>query len=261
MLDKKHINWWLGDEVISPEAQSMLDNYALLGTSLTGVEKKFMIDFVDDEVISGNHYIKDYQIIFSLAGVNALVDYIGGKVATAVNAPTQDINGFGFDGATNYIDTDWNPNDDAVNYALNDCGAGAFMKTYVSGNSPWGIRDTVTPSSLFLFNGFVGRINSPGGGNTTVGNFSNNNLLILTKEAVGVSHIYDDGIDLGIGGANASVFPNGNIFVGGENVNGVLGNAVECTISAYVVIKAVGFDQADYNTNLRVLLTGLGLVL
>ena len=57
----------------------------------------------------------------------ALIDWIRLTDYTAVNSPTFTTNqGFQGDGVSAYIDTNWNPFTDGVNYTLNDASFGGY---------------------------------------------------------------------------------------------------------------------------------------
>lgn len=248
--------------VISPEVQAMLDVYEAVGVALTGIERTVMISYVDAEVASGNHVLKDYETIYSLAGVNALVDYIGGKVATAVNAPTQDINGFTTDGATNYIDSNFNPFTDGVNYQQTDALISAFLKTAnpaITGNI-WG--SFFTPRRIRMV--YVGGSNNMSTGLNSVNNDNHVGTTLIdtlqTLSRIDNTNIswHQKGVLQQIYAQATNGIPNGNILVGARNNGGTANPSLVGTLSHFMVAKGIGFNHAGSNTNLKALLIGLG---
>jgi len=255
-------------EIVSDEAQAMLDNYTLLGVTLTGIERSFMIAYVDDEVASGNHTLKDYETIYSLAGVNALVDYIGGKIAIAVNAPTFDINGANFDGSTNYIRSNFVPSTDGVNYTLDDSQVGVFVFDNVTPADfryPFGVLDG---AGTFLYFTSASGLGAGGGvrlpvnsGVVTIESFglvSDNTLYNIARNSSTTQGIYADAV-FTAANVNSGTVPTIEVYIGARNNEGTAGSNFIGIISSFMIGGDAGFNYTDYNTNLRALLTGLGL--
>lgn len=249
----------------SAEAQAAFALYDSLGDGLTGAEKTAMAAYIDAEVASGNHTLKDYETIYSLSGNNALVDYIGGKTATNVNAATQDINGFTFDGSTNYINTNFIPSTHGVNYGLDDAHVEAFVKDvssitvfdYIFGisNSSKDIRlGTDNPTSttiLGLNDGVVVDV---------VYEIGSNELIAVTREDSSNIIVYVDGVSAHTEAIVSTALPTIVLTVGALNNGGVIQNFAPVTISS-LMMSGVLNSNSEHNTNLRALLTSLGVTL
>ena len=251
--------------LISDEAQAMLDVYEAEGVALAGVERSSMITYVDAEVASGNHTLKDYETIYSLDGVNALIDYIGSKTATAVNAPTQDINGYSFDGTTSYINTNFNPSSEGVNYTQNDALVGVFVKVAVM---------DATTRAIFANNGspFIALTDNNSGNIVTYINQVNAGIIIPPPSDISSSNLYSlsrinalrdslfvNGIEKTASVDRASSAPNNSTikvasFGGSSQFFGG-------TISSCIIGGSIGLNKIEQNTNLRNLLTSLGTLL
>ena len=93
-----------GGSSASPEAQAVLDRM----TGLTETETSAIIALVDAEVAASNWGLIDEFFSLSLSGANALKGFKT-KTATAVNAPVHSINGYDFNGTTQYINTNFIP--------------------------------------------------------------------------------------------------------------------------------------------------------
>lgn len=244
--------------LLSEEAKSMLGNYESLGVALSGTERSAMISYVDSEVESGNHYKKDYEIIFTLSGINSLVDYIGGKIATLVNAPIHTINGYTFDGLTQSIKSNFNPSIDGVNYTVNDFMVGVFVKQ--QDVSTWSFDVIYDAGSRLLldydiantrYEAYYNANFTEGGRLSIVGGIRTKTLLQVYNGTN--RNFYNDGV-LITGNAFSPIgIASGNFSFGGSTgkyFKGILSNAI--------LGAGIGFNPLDNNTNLTALLTSLG---
>ena len=247
----------------SAEAKAAFALYDSLGDGLTQPEKVAMAAYIDAEVIMGNHAKKDYELIMSLSGANALVDYIGGKVATAVNAPTHSVNGFTLDGATNYIDSNFNPTTHGVNYKQDDAIFGVFIKSWNTGTpgALCGAFDTPFRMRLVL-SGDAAQINT---GVNSANNDNNPATIDITSALHLLARVDADDILWYENGSLQDTFaetstgvPDINIFMGCRNSSGTPELFSPGTFSAFIVGGGIGFDHAAYDTNMSALLTALG---
>jgi len=90
----------------------------------------------------------------SNADGEALINWInpGTFDATLVNAPAfASLEGFTGDGASAYINANWNPTSHGVNYTLNDCAAGYYTRTNNNHNSTcFGMRDDTIGARTYI---------------------------------------------------------------------------------------------------------------
>lgn len=251
----------------SDEALAAFAQYDSLGDGLTDAEKTAMAAYIDAEVAAGNQAKKDYETIFSLSGNNALVDYVGGKVATNVNAATQSVNGFTFDGATNYINSNYNPATDATNYLLdnaqievfaistedpsstNDTIFGTFSTADGSGNN---ITNNANGTSTF-------RVNSLSTKTYNLGITHSNTLIsILRSSSTDISFL-ENGISVDSGSIASVAIPNLKITIAAANVDGTTSGFAIMTASSFMA-GGVMASQSSHYTNLSTLLTTLGAI-
>lgn len=249
---------WAG---VSAEAQAMLDNYELLGVALSGDEKSFMIAYVDAEVASGNHTIKDNETIYSLAGVNGLVDYIGGKVSTAINAPTHNVNGYVLDSITQYIKTNFDVSTDATNYTQNNASYGGFLQavTAPSANTAIYGNEEASNSTFYLRQNFANdrvhvslnavRANGAAG-------YAVAGLEIIERTSSANVKEYRDGVLNDTVASTSASIASRTVLVGSNSIDATLGG----TVSSFMIGGALA-SNPEHNTNLRALLTGLGATL
>lgn len=250
----------------SDAALAAFAKYDTLGDGLTDAEKTAMAAYIDAETAAGNQAKKDYETIFSLSGNNALVDYVGGKVATAVNAPTQSVNGFTFDGATNYLQSNFTQSIHYVNGSLNDSQAEAFVKTAMTsgiGSIFGGLLNLVSGTSMFddkVNNRVSARNNSSAALVDNSDQISDNSLYSNVRTNSANFQILENGSQILTAAASSSSVTNREIFIGARNFQASsVDNFFSGTISTFM-IGAVLVDQSSHYTNLSTLLTTLGAI-
>ena len=167
------------------------------------------------------------------AGGEALMNWVttGLYNATAFNAPAfVALEGFSGDGASAYIDSNWNCNSDAINYALNSASMGAYVRTNVAENKyVFGVQD-LTPD--------VTRVNPRLA--TNVGEWWINNAIkesvaaqmdsrgmyIITRSAANSRTGYRNKAVWGQDAAVSVGVPDGDVFILCQNVVGTGSNLI-----------------------------------
>lgn len=246
---------------ISVGASGIFDIYETLADGLTNEEKYLMTVFLDREIANGNQSLEDYHSIITLSGSNALVDYIGGKVANPVNNPTFDKFGVHFDGATNYLDTNWK-NSDAINFVQNNAMMGAFIYAFTNGTNKvaFGVFDGTNQNILFspASNSKRSQIMNKRADVNGQGGIVAKSLNVGSSDG-SIGKYYENGIDITtVTTGTAGTPTTHNTFIGARNNQNTADLFSASTISSFVIGAQVGFSQTEYNTNLRALLTGLG---
>lgn len=244
---------------ISVGASGIFDIYETLGDGLTLEEKYLATVFFDRIIANGNNALIDNHTIYPFSGANSLVDYIGGKVSTLVNAPTHSVNGYAFDG-TNYINTNFNPLTDKNNSSINDVAFshlnGTINNTTLSYS---GTFDGVTHlGGRGAGVGLIGIDINSGQQNLGSSPHGTDLLMMMERNSVTNKNYYSDGIFVNNTVVASASIPSSKIYVGARNNNGVAANFTNGTIKSYCLSASIGFNHLDYNTNLRALLTGLG---
>lgn len=254
-----NVNGAPGEFFVSDEAKAMLLVYTALGVSLFGTERIAMIHYVNSEVTSGNHAKKDYEVIFSLAGVNSLIDYVGSKVATAINAPSFDVNGVTTDGITQSVNSNFNPSTDGANYLLNDSNITVYIKTD-NGNSKIIIGNTsaaVGKVQLFYFDDthFLNIIN--GGATTQIvtPSRSGKKLVSFNRISNTQQETFVAGVTIGTENKNSDGIQNQSLFIAKRDIVGSL--FFDGTISL-VSFGGNPNNELDKKNNIDTLLTSLG---
>ena len=150
-------------EIISQEAQEVLDRM----TGLTAQEHQAIINFVNQESASlgnGNWALIDEFFCFSLAGAtNPLIGFIT-KTATN-NGAVLSIEGAEFDANSDFIDFNFTPSVDGVNFQQNNALLMAYIVEFINvDTSNRNIVGTVDPlARVFLLTNtainFTSRLN------------------------------------------------------------------------------------------------------
>ena len=259
---KQEFQTTLGREVLDTDAQAWIDKM----TSPTQTEIKAINTFVIADKASGNWALRDDIWVRSLGSVNGLVGK--NKTGTATAGIGWSINGASYNGTTHYIDNNFDLTSDGVNYGLNDAQLGFFMKTSsikTSGvNCVMGVYDGLGYSQILESPASTAidfYINKNSAGTST------QNLLDNTQYegvfSTGVRKCYKDGVDFT---SNAQVptpvMATGySIYEGARNNQGTADIFIDVEISISYISAAVGFDHAANNTDIRQLLTDLGVTL
>lgn len=239
-------------EFITPEAQAVLDRMS----GLTATERQSIINYVNAEVTASNWAQVDEFFAFGLSGVNALTGFIA-KTATnngATHVPTQ---GFDFDGASNFINTNFNPSIDGSNYQLDRGQAEAYTTTgddIGATRHLFGAFDNTQRVRLQVGNGKNVSFNANTNVNTAGNDIASDTLAGLHSSA-NVLNYTENGQILGTGANTPTALPASVVHVGNSpNVasNFWIGNV------AQFMIGGVLPDQAAHYTNLLQFLIDLG---
>ncbi len=144
---------------------------------------------------------------------------------TEVNSPTWTINqGYTGNGTNMYLNTNWNPSTNGVNYVLNSGAFGLYGRLSMSANTnaEGGALDASSrgPAILSRFTAdvFRGRINTVT--NTTAANTNTQGLFATARTASNSQDIYKNGVLQANSTAASSVVPSVNLFFLAYNGNG-----------------------------------------
>jgi hypothetical protein len=191
--------------------------------------------------------------IWIFAGENtqsALIDLVALNVAVATNSPTFTADrGYAFSGATDYIDTGFNPFGGLNYYTLNSGHMGLWL---TSATTPvWALIGHYDGSGGTELGYWSGSWQAGTGPNDlTAAALSASTaagLAVLTRTASNARAFYKNGSSTYSGSITSTAIPNANIFVGGINYLG--GLIHPSTGQVAIVTIGSGLDATD-NTNL-----------
>ena len=246
---------------IDPAALAWLDNM----TNPTITEQNAILKFVPKDKASGNWFLRDELWIRSLGSVNGLIGAKGTN-GTAYGGITWSLNGAKYNGTTGYIDDGFDLGVDGVNYIATDARIDLFIK---SGASLHNIDQCMT--GVFDGSGVV-QIREQNAGQVN-GSINRNSSIINTENILSNTYyswiyylspaVYKNAVDVtNITFTNTPLVPTGyNLTEGARNRIGVIDLYTDMEISFKSICGANGFDEAASNTDVRQLLTDLGLTI
>jgi hypothetical protein len=166
--------------------------------------------------------------------------------ATAVNSPSfVSLEGFVSDGATSYIDTNWIPSLNGVNYTRNNACIGTYIRANISASefdfgaidsSHWVIINTRTGSDEFNI-----RINSDIGSNAS--NTDSKGLYVVNRVLSTEQDLYKNKIRVINDSVASSGVPTVKLYALCRNNNGVASN--NSTRQQSLLFAGSGFTQAN----------------
>lgn len=230
-------------------------------SNLTPTEETALRKYINAEALAGNHFLKDEEYFLFLTDAGDSLTGAFNKTATNNGATHNPGVGYDFDGVDDYIDSNFNPSVDGVNYQLDDALAGAFVK-----------QNNDSASNKFLFaadsvlelqqqpsnDSLRQRMNSANRFENGEPFFTNDSLYISIRQDSLVLRIYKNGVLLPSGANSAtSTVPNQNIVIGADNA---FGTNFDGTISSFLVGGHVGFNHEAHYNNLQTLLIEVGVL-
>lgn len=250
----------------SVESETVFDRM----TGLTGSEKGAMNKFINSQVDSGNWAKILASGEFGHFGLqtpgNALTGWID-KTLAPINSPTHiPGTGFDFDGSTEYIEENFLP---SVESSQDDVLFGVFVHTNddlarASNREPMATFDgtrftTILANTTTLVRTVLNAAST--GIQDTTADLTSDTLFIVSRVTNARNEFYIDGVIQTSAPSRASLgLPTTEFFIGARNNNGTASSHFDGKLSSYVNSVGIGFDHADFNTNLRILNTDLAAI-
>ena len=141
--------------------------------------------------------------------------------ATAYNAPTfAALEGFTA-GPLKYIDTNWNPNTNGVNYTLNACSAGTYLRTdQIASTADFGVQGGTNQILLQTNTAGYTYIRVNGSSSNLVACSDSRGLFIIRRSTSILPQCYRNGSIYIDGNRVSTSIPNFNMYVLAKNVEG-----------------------------------------
>lgn len=222
-------------------------------------EKDAITKFIREEYVAGNYQKFDYFVCFALASeANALKDFKQGIVAVNQGA-VKTASGYQF-GSNQSIDSSFNPVSDGENYQTDDCMFGAFVVTN---------DNTTVNKSLFSTTNDIQieqqpsvpriryRINSNSALLVSSQSFfKDDTLYTASRTGSNATEAFEDGVSVLTGGQGSNVVDNQTIKIGLFQAT-----YYEGVLATFIAGGGSSFSHPAHNTNVRNLLTSLGVTL
>lgn len=244
-----------------PDAQAWINKM----TNPTETEIRAIHNFVIADKASGNWVLRDELWIRSLGSVNGLIGAKGTN-GTAYGGITWSLDGAKYNGTTGYIDDGFDLGFDGVNYIATDARIDIFIKSAASVHN---INQCMT--GVFDGSDFT-QLREQSSGNVT-GAINKNSSIINTENVLSntyYSFIFystpkalKNGVDVTNNTfTDTPVVPTGyNLVEGARNNIGTMDQYTDMEIAFKSICAANGFDESASNTDVRQLLTDLGLTI
>lgn len=231
--------------------------------NLSGSEETAIRDFVDAEVIAGTWDLIDEFYCFALNSTDWLTGFRS-KTCTNQGA-TQTTGGATFNGSTQYIESNWIPSVDGVQYQLDDALVAAFIYAVDSGGNAYalGCADGNNDHIVFIdaqsSNNFQYDLHGTGTV-VDIGDRTSKTLIAIERTSSINQALYEDGILVDSDSGSTSIdLPTVEIYFGARNGDGTADVHFDGIISTVTLGAGATFDHSAHNTNVRQLLTDLGL--
>ena len=206
--------------------------------------------FVEDAIRTGEWALLDVFYNYAAhtnADGEALINWFnpGTFDATAYNAPTFTANE-GFTGAdTKYIDCNWNPSTNGINYVQNSASMGVYCRTDVDeAKNAVGLNATVDAFIRIRSGNQAGfRVNSTGSG--TVANLDSRGMYVSNRVLSTHQDLWKNKIRISNHLRTSTGVPNVNVYTLALNNSVVATNFVTTQIS--VAFAGAGMTQTNVN--------------
>lgn len=251
------INWLLKNHISGAklgfiaEYQTVWDSFTTKPSAdVANADNTFVKTLVDAGLWSTKLDILDHFAQEVNTDGEALKNWIlpGTNDPTLVNAAAF-VSLEGFTGAnTKYINTNWNPNDDGVNYVQNSASGGIYIRTNVAeekfdfGADPADADDCFI-ASRWSDNNFYSRINK--NAYTVVANTDSRGVFITTRVDGTNQDAYKNKVKSTSAQASSGI-PDIDFYVLARNNNGAAGDF--CTKQGSLFFAGAGLTQANVNT-------------
>jgi hypothetical protein len=250
-------------EVFDEDYQAVLDyatgqGYDLPSDAQQTLQNQFILDLKSADIWDG----LDLLYLFATDGDSdfAKINWKdpGNFTATEVNSPTFDASvGFGGNGSSSYLNTGWDPDNNGVNFTLNEGGVFAYSNT-----------NLITPANTYLFGSHnsanAGRVELipksntsvhvyaiNGAGTDSVGSTVNSEgFFHIRRTATNDLRLYKNGAQVGLTetGVTTDALNDDDIYLLVSNFNGTPTNHILAQISVFGIgASLTGKETELYN--------------
>jgi len=241
-------------------------NFTTYNTELINYIAGLATPLGDTQKLLVNNFVKDIKSGLSIADLDDAFDFIyllAGETsesslknlvknahhATAVSSPTFTAgHGFAGNGTSSYLDTNYNPSTEAINYLLDSASIGIYSNTNISTGvmADMGCRTSSSTNRIFLgsrFNDtFLGHLNTNFVSAETA-NTDSRGSFIITRTNTSVQVDYKNGNVSRAGTDTSTGLPNANMVIGAINTAGT--KSLFSTREYAFAFAGRGFTQAE----------------
>lgn len=192
-------------------------------------------NFIKAAKSNGYFYLLDRFWLFAQdIQTNAVYSIVNptSTTCTEVNAPTfLAYNGFDFNGTSQYLNTNYTPSTNGVNYTLNNASHGVYCNENVGGTFGWdmGLQDASNASTISLrdnTNTCYAKVNNAVANFVSGANSNSIGLFNVVRSGVNTISIYINGVSTYSDTDVSTSLPTRPFFLGAYNNNGTAGSYV-----------------------------------
>lgn len=247
---------------INPDAQAYFDRVALEGGTLTALEMSRINTFVNSITLSLFDRLFIHGLQNQIAARISLANAATAPLLTEVNSPTFTAGkGYSGNGTTQYINLNYNPFNDGVNFQLNDACFGAWINTDANnGNTPMGSTTSGGVDFTSFFPRFAGEAyvyvnNAPASDPVVVA--SSIGLYHAHRDVSTENKLYKDGVLILTNIEDSTMIPNTMTFLLARSNDGSPAghDTRQISLSFY---GSCDVDHASFNSAVQALKSGLG---
>jgi hypothetical protein len=252
----------IGQFVPDADYQAVLDyattqGYTLPSGSQQVKQNQLIVDLKNTGIWSK---LDSFGVFATDAGSSfALIDWKRLSLLTAVNSPTFTTNqGFNGNGTSSYINSNYNPFSNGVNFTQNNASLGVYLLSnpsgdfvYIGGYSNASILTLVNPNRGFP----LGRMNDtaafPTTGLSATGLISQNRPNSTTRNIYGNGTLHESGTSASTG------VPNANFYILALNDNGGVSLRTTAKVSMHYCASDLTANQSDFSTAINTYINSL----
>jgi len=238
--------------IFSTEADAVITNMEIREP----YERQFVAEFVEELKTQGNYNLIDEQMLMGLRHGAGLKMMKGTVIPVNNGAVYIEGVGYDFNGISSYIDSNYSPGINGINYKLTDNLFGGFVNQAIPKRSFLIGYDTTANGCALWDNGnnVLAQINTNGGIHYTGNRFEGKNLYLGFRE--------NDNRGIKINGntvVEGVVSPAGITNIGLRIGSGAGADFFDGIISSFIIGAAIGFDHLSYYNSLTKVQTKIEL--
>lgn len=189
----------------------------------------------------------------------ALIDWKRLSLLTAVNSPTFTTNeGFNGNGTSSYINSNYNPFSNGINFTQNSASIGVYLLSnpsgdfvYIGGYSDVSILTLLNPNRGFPLGRMNDTVPFPTTGLSATGLISQNRPNSTTRNLYGNGTLHESQTSSSTG------VPNANFYILALNDNGNVALRTTAKVSMYYCASDLTANQSDFSTAINTYINSL----
>lgn len=247
----------------APETTAFLARTSGLDATHVNAYKALINGLVSD----GNFSLLDALWIFATQdATTAALNLVSTSFSvTPVSSPTFTADrGYAGNGTSSYIDTNFTPSTNGVQFTLNSASFGIYDRAAATTFGPHqgGVYTNSTAEVVNLdsdnTNNFHARINQDSGTNTSIGNAAANyGFVAIVRTGASATNLYQSGSSIQTGTGASTALPSASIFLDARRLFGSASGFTTDQIAA-AFVGSGSINQATFYSRIQTFMTTVG---